>query len=66
MSASKLDAKDGQVCRDFPLRLACDNVDEAAKVIGMGRAALKISVYPWGAEFDVVESDAGSNSQEED
>jgi hypothetical protein len=38
--------------------LASDNVEEASNLIGTGVARLKISIYPWGSEFDVVQNGA--------
>lgn len=35
--------------------LARDNVAHASRLIGQGEAVLKISIYPWGPEFDVVQ-----------
>jgi len=38
--------------------LAKENVQEVSKLIGEGRAVLKVSVYPWGPEFEVVQKGA--------
>lgn len=44
-----------RVAEGFEFGLAIDNAAEASGLISAGEAALKISVYPWGAEFDVVD-----------
>lgn len=35
--------------------LTRDNVERGSKLIREGRAVLKVSVYPWGDEFDLVQ-----------
>lgn len=50
---------------DFKCGLACENVGRASELIGAGQAALRISVYPWGAEFDVVRKGTVDESAEE-
>lgn len=46
-----------KACLDFACGISRDNVGQAATLIGSGGAALKIHVYPCGAEFDVVENE---------
>ena len=64
-NTTKFETRSNQVCEDFERGLAYDNVEEAAELIANGGAALKISVYPWGAEFDVVREGAASKREEE-
>ena len=64
-NASKLQTRPSLVCEDFECGLACDNVEEASRLIGKGGAALKVSVYPWGEEFDVVRNDLTDETEEE-
>lgn len=46
--------------------LARDNVDQASELISEGNALLKITVYPWGAEFDLVQKSSGGENLEDD
>jgi len=64
-NTTKLEAKPSSIGEDFAYGLACDNVEEASRLIGEGGASLKISVYPWGAEFDVVEKYVDDEKREE-
>ena len=62
-NATKLEARPSRVSRDFECGLACDNVEEVSRLIGRGEAALKVSVYPWGMEFDVVRAVVGEEQE---
>ena len=64
-NASKLQRNPSRDCGDFEYGLACDNVEEASRLVGRGVAALKISVYPWGEEFDLVRNGVGDEAEEE-
>ena len=35
---------------------SAEEADSVAKLIGSGRAFLKVVAYPWGVEFDVCEA----------
>jgi len=63
MSTTKLEAKPSRTSGDFECGLACNNVEEASRLIGRGEAALRLSVYPWGVEFDVVRAVAGEEQE---
>ena len=66
MSTTKLEAKPSRTSGDFECGLACNNVKEASRLIGEGAASLRLSVYPWGAEFDVVPNGSDNEAMEED
>lgn len=64
LTTTKLEAASDRACSCFECGLADDNVETASRLIDQGGAALKISVYPWGAEFDIVTDDAGYEGEE--
>lgn len=64
-NTTKLEAGPDQVCKDFECGLARNNAEEACTLIGRGEAALKVSIYPWGVEFDVVKTSAGDERRGE-
>ncbi len=55
-----------EACLNMKCGLARENVEHASKLIGEGTAVLKISVYPWGAEFDVVQKANAEKRQGDD
>lgn len=64
LNTTKLETASDRACSRFECGLADDNVEEASRLIDQGGAALKISVYPWGVEFDIVTDGAGYEGEE--
>lgn len=64
MKVAKLEAEPVRTRARFGSGLEGDDTSESSEPVGTRGPALKVSVYPWGTEFEIVPGEAGHEGEE--